>query len=294
MLHRLSSPISLRQLAGRVSNRSVPAYSVAVTFDDGAADNLHQARPLLERYECPATVFVATGYVDSGHEFWWDLLEGIFLRPGLLPETLRVTVNGKSFEETLGAAAQYTETDFERHKGWSVLNREVPGERQRIYLLLHKLLRPLPPAYRSEVISNLQKWAHADRIGQSTNEVLSCEEIRQLADSGLVEIGAHTVTHPVLSSIPEAVQRDEIRNSKLQLEEILGKPVASFAYPYGERADYTDKTVGIVREAGFSLACSNFKGVVQPGVDLFQLPRFVVGDWNGDELERRLKEWFRG
>lgn len=294
VLRRLAAPISLRRLAASANNRSLPPYSVAITFDDGAADNLHQARPLLDRYDCPATVFVATGYIGNGEGFWWDQLEAIFLQPGLLPETLRATVNGKSFEEALGPAAQYTESDFERHKGWSVLNPEVPSERQRIYLSLHSLLRPLQPADRSQVISNLQKWAHADRIEPHTNQVLSAEEIRQLADGGLVEMGAHTITHPVLSSIPEAVQKDEILNSKLQLEEILGQPVASFAYPYGERADYTNQTVKIVKEAGFSLACSNFKGVVQPGVDLFQLPRFVVGDWSGDEFQRRLKEWFRG
>jgi len=294
VLSKLASPTGLRELAAGVSKGAVKPHSVVLTFDDGAADNLHQARPILERYDCPATVFIASGFVDSGQEFWWDQLEGILLQPGSLPESLRLTVNGKPFDQQLGPSAHYSHQEFERCKQWNVLDQDVPGERQRIYLSLFNLLRPLPPERRSQVIDILREWAHTNKIGRHTHKVLSHREVRRLAQGGLVEIGAHTVTHPVLSSISAAQQRAEIQDSKRRLEEIIDQPVLSFAYPYGERSDYTAETVRIVRDEGFSLACSNFKGVVQPGADLFQLPRFVVGDWNGEEFERRLKEWFRG
>ena len=102
------------------------------------------------------------------------------------------------------------------------------------------------------------------------------------------------MTHPALSALPAALQRDEILKSKARLEEFLGSPVDSFAYPYGKRGDYTAETVAIVQEAGFSCACSNFAGVVERLSNPFQLPRMHVQDWDGDEFARRLSRWFDG
>ena len=71
--------------------------------------------------------------------------------------------------------------------------------------------------------------------------MLSPDEVTQLADGGLIEVGAHSKTHPVFSRLTEAEQWSEINASKIYLEEILGKPVAGFSYPYGGRADYTQR-----------------------------------------------------
>ena len=118
---------------------------------------------------------------------------------------------------------------------------------------------------------------------------MSTQELRQLADGGLVEIGAHTGTHPLLSMLPESEQRFEIEVSKRYLEEVTEKPVVSFAYPYGGKNDYTHESVHCVRKAGFSLACSNFPGIIWPATNRFELPRFLIRDWSGDEFERRLE-----
>jgi len=294
VLRQHAPAVTLRHLAESLESRKVPKRRVVVTFDDGTADNLYNARPILAQFDSPATVFIATGNIGSDREFWWDELDRIFLQPGRLPDTLRVNINGNIFERELGPAALYSESEFGREKSWNVLTSEIPGNRQSIYLSLFDLIRPLTTDQRRKIIGELQEWSKTGTSGRRTHEVLSRDEIRELADGGLVEVGAHTVTHPILSSITADVQRDEIRNSKMALEEILEKPVLSFAYPYGQRGDYTGTTVDLVREQGLASACSNFTGVVQPGVDRFQLPRFVVRDWDGDEFERRLKEWFSG
>jgi peptidoglycan/xylan/chitin deacetylase (PgdA/CDA1 family) len=110
----------------------------------------------------------------------------------------------------------------------------------------------------------------------------------------LIEIGAHTVTHPSLSALPIASQREEIWQSKTGLEEILDRPVTSFAYPYGKRSDYSAETVALVREAEFVCACSNFAGLVSQSTDRFQLPRVHVPDCDGEEFVKQLSGWFDG
>ena len=105
----------------------------------------------------------------------------------------------------------------------------------------------------------------------------------------LIELGAHTVNHPYLSSLSTEEQRMEILKSKKTIEEQINKPVASFAYPYGTRQSYTSETVSLLKELKFANACSNFRGRIGSRTDLFQLPRFLVRNWDGDEFLQRLK-----
>jgi peptidoglycan/xylan/chitin deacetylase (PgdA/CDA1 family) len=104
-----------------------------------------------------------------------------------------------------------------------------------------------------------------------------------LASGGLVEIGAHTLTHPTLPPQPLEIQRAEIFQSKAACETLSGRKVISFSYPFG---DSVPATAELVREAGFTSACS--AGRVNRGTERFRLPRLTVQDWDGAELERRM------
>jgi peptidoglycan/xylan/chitin deacetylase (PgdA/CDA1 family) len=115
-----------------------------------------------------------------------------------------------------------------------------------------------------------------------------------MADGELVEIGAHTVTHPVLSSLPEPEQRWEVAQSGAELERVLGRPVRTFAYPYGHRRDYSPTTVDALGEAGYVLACSTTRGLVQRRTRPFELPRYCIGDWDGEQLARAFDDWLAG
>jgi peptidoglycan/xylan/chitin deacetylase (PgdA/CDA1 family) len=101
------------------------------------------------------------------------------------------------------------------------------------------------------------------------------------------------MTHPVLSTLNRNEQQKEIAGSKKRLEEIIGHEITSFAYPYGTRADYDQTSIDVVRETGFQRACSNFGGALHKSTDPFQLPRFLVRDYGGEEFQINLREWLR-
>jgi peptidoglycan/xylan/chitin deacetylase (PgdA/CDA1 family) len=291
VLRKHGYPMRLKALDQMLQRKNLGRCGIVVTFDDGYADNLHHAKPLLERYDIPATVFVATGYIDSKSGFWKDNLEQVFLQPGTLPETLHLNVKGNLYQWELGEAAYYNMEDFKRCSGWNVTRTYDPTVRQRLYRCLCQLLSPLCEVERQTVLKELLAWAGIEFQDGSVHRTLSTDEVIHLAKGGLVEVGSHTVMHPVLSLLPAAAQRDEIRGSKIHLEEILGHPVTSFAYPYGGRSHYSAETVAAVREAEFEVACSNFSGMVRRDADMWQLPRFLVRNWSGEEFSSHLREW---
>jgi peptidoglycan/xylan/chitin deacetylase (PgdA/CDA1 family) len=293
ILRRYSNPITLQRLSQvLLLGGNLPDRSVIVTFDDGYADNLHEAKPALECHNIPATVFLTTGYIGSNHEFWWDELERVLLQPGMVPKALRLDINGSMYRWDLGEAAHYDEDDARRYREWRAWEKP-PSSRHALYRSLWELLYPLTESERRRVLDKLVGWAGDEPTGRPTHRVLSREEVIALSQGELIELGAHTTTHPALSALPIASQRDEIERSKIQLENILNKEVASFAYPYGKANHYTIETVSVVREVGFLCACSNFAHTVRLSTDPFQLPRVAVPNWAGRKFALWLWRWFR-
>jgi peptidoglycan/xylan/chitin deacetylase (PgdA/CDA1 family) len=288
VLREHARPIRLQQLSRSLLDGNLPDRSVVVTFDDGYADNLHNAKPLLERYSVPATVFLTTGFVEYGREFWWDELERLLLHPGTLPEKLSLSANGGTYRWKLVEGIPYSEDASQRHRRWKI-EKEARGSRRSLYDSLAKLLRPMTDDERQRVLDELRAWAGAEPAVRPSHRPLTLEEVVSLAQGDLIEVGAHTVTHPALRKLPLPSQRDEISGSKARLEEILNRPVASFSYPFG---NLSEQTVGIVREAGFSCACSTRADVVRLSTDRFQLPRVEVQDCNGEEFAGRVSRWF--
>jgi peptidoglycan/xylan/chitin deacetylase (PgdA/CDA1 family) len=260
-----------------LNENNLPDRSVVVTFDDGYVDNLHNAKPVLERYNVPATFFLASGLIGQEQEFWWDELDRLLLQPGVLPASLTLSVDGGTYRWDLGEEIHYS--------------GEAPISRHSLYYSLWELLRPMTEGQREGVLRELQKWADAEPAGRSSHLPVSLEEAVALAQGGLVEVGAHTVNHPALKMLPPALQRDEIVGSKAQLEELLDRPVTSFSYPYGS---LSAKIVGIVREAGFACACTTRSRLVKRPVDPFKLPRKHMQNWDGDEFAKQLSRWFDG
>lgn len=269
-------PMSLGKLTERKLLNVWEPPGVAVTFDDGYADNFTNAKPILLQHEIPATVFVATGFVGTTQTPYWDELANILLQTSTLPPRLTLLVNGQ---------IKSWEFDGERpiDVTWNVLQKNI-YVRQSAYQTLCDYLRSLPPHTREDVMKKVRKWSGFDDTVSADNRFMSVEQLQRITDEGVVAIGAHTITHPNLACLSVREQRREIVAGKRQLEEMTGHKVSSFAYPYGGRDSYTRETSQIIQEEGFDCACSNYGGTVWLGSNRYQLPRMLVRNWSAEEF----------
>jgi len=288
ILRKYTQPMDLETLIKKLIEGRLPRRAVVLTFDDGYADNLYNARPLLERFDIPATVFVATGQIGRQEEYWWDELDRLLLQPGTIPEVLSLTHYGSTDQVQIGETQVYPEQEYRRYLDWHIEQPVDPTRRHALYRSLYHHLHAMPEKERQASLAELRSWAGVTSGGRPSHRTLSAEEIVDLADGGLIAIGAHTISHPALAGLPSAVQCAEIQGSKTRLGEILGQPVTSFAYPHGS---YSEETLAIVRELGFSCACSSDADAVWTGADYFRLPRVVPRNWDGEEFSRWIRGW---
>lgn len=271
-LSKYAHPIQLSELVRCLKEGSLPPKSVAVTFDDGYADNLYEAKPVLEKYAIPATVFVCTGY--AGKEFWWDELERLVTSSQAEFGALRLEAGEKSFV--------WDQPEVSPEAGL--------GVRSKFRHALYNFLLALDVKEQSQAMNTLRKWANVSS-NEITARAMTHDELVQLVDGGLIEIGAHTRHHPMLPRLALERQREEIVSSKQDVENLLGKRVDGFAYPNGRA---TDDAKRIVREAGFAFACTSLHDVVRLAHDPHELTRFWQKDVDGENFLRGLRLWMKG
>lgn len=267
-LSTFTTPVRLAELVAGASRERLPDRAVAVTFDDGYADNLAVALPILERYQIPATVFVVADQL--GKQFWWDVVSWAILTPARLPSgALTLAIDGHIQE-------------------WQPV--DSPNGRRQLLGELHRMLRPISTQIRDTIVTDLLSWVGNGPVNGVARS-LTRQEVVNLGDSQMISIGAHTMTHPPLAQLTTFQQKKEIEQSKTKLESLLNKPVTQFSYPYGMPADYSMETTHLVQQAGFHCACTNIIDVVRAQSNPFQLPRFWVSDWEADQFMRRIEFW---
>ncbi len=257
---------TLEALLASRNGRTEPEKHIIVTFDDGYADNLELAQPIAAELGLPFTVFVAAGPVLSGELFWWDQLTASVLAVGAAASPFTVDVSGRTYSFV---------ADSDEARRRSLTN-------------LHRLLRRLTERNRREVleqIANQRGSAPKPAVGRP----LTPEELHFLASLPGVTIGAHTVNHPVLTSLPSAEQFREVEDGRRLLEARLGRAVNLFSYPYGRGSDVRAQTRQVVAKAGYRAACTTVQGAVSPRTSRYALSRLTVYDWHADDLLVRVK-----
>ena len=232
-----------------LSRGALPAAAACITFDDGYADNLEVAAPILHRHGLSATFFIATGYTGGGR-MWNDTVV----------EALRAAPAGRLDWSDLGVTAQ----DIS----------DGPSRARAIHAVLNAF-KYLSPEQRAERVDEV---ARRGGLPARSDLMMDVAQLRALVDLGM-DIGGHTVSHPILSRLDDAAARDEIGAGREQLTSWLGNAPTVFAYPNGVPGrDFGLRDLALVRSAGFSAAVTTARGHGDRSTDPFLVPRFTPWD----------------
>jgi peptidoglycan/xylan/chitin deacetylase (PgdA/CDA1 family) len=228
---------------------NLPARAACITFDDGYADNAEIALPILQRHQTPATFFIATGFLNGGRMWNDTVIELVRGAPGQPIDARSIGL------------------------GWHPLGSIV--ERQAAISALIAQLKYLPLEERLMQVNRLRDLVNIKLPGDL---MMTSAQVSQLHSAGM-GIGGHTVSHPILAKLPDALAHAEIAEGKLILEDIIKDQVKLFAYPNGKPGeDYRAEHVAMVKGLKFEGAVSTAWGAMKKNQDLFQLPRFTPWD----------------
>lgn len=253
--------ISLSDAVNGIRGGNLPPRAGCITFDDGYADNVEVALPILNKLGIPATFFVATGFLDGGRMWNDSVIE---------------MVRGVS-----GPLLDLREIDLGNFDVGTIQQRQ-----HAISTLLGRL-KYLPLDERA---MHIERMGDHLQLDLPTGLMMSSAQVVQLHNAGM-EIGGHTVSHPILSRLTPSEALREIANGKESLEEIIRAPIRFFAYPNGKPGqDYLLEHVRIVKELGFEGAVSTAWGATPTNADLYQLPRFTPWDRAAHKVVFRIAE----
>jgi peptidoglycan/xylan/chitin deacetylase (PgdA/CDA1 family) len=259
------TPLPMDELIHQLAANTLPANAVAVTFDDGYRDNLINAKPILVAYGIPATVFVATGYVDRESPFWWDELAAMILEADR-PARHVVDCSGETI------ALEWGPPDHQDLAASWRVGDGAQTDRQRCYIALWTKLKRATVEEREGAMVSLRARFEA-RVDPLSMPV-SRRDVQALVSDELLEIGAHSVNHSMLTSCTAAEGLREIEQSARACRSLSGHAARGFAYPYGDlNADARNS----VRLAGFAWACST-EGTFLDGesTDPYAVPRIAA------------------
>lgn len=257
-IRRYFNVLSLGEAVAALATRTLPERALCVTFDDGYADNFHVALPVLEKLGIPAAVFVATDFLDGGIMFNDVVIE--IVRRSVGPVLDLSTFGLDLFDVS-----------------------DTPRRRLAINTLIGKI-KYLPSKERAKIAHDIQAYVG---INLQHDFMMTRSQVREMLKRGIT-IGAHTMSHPILSNTDEVSAERELHGSKTELENIIGRSVDFFAYPNGKPGqDYLASHAKVVRDCGFTAAFTTAPGSVTGFDDPMQIPRYTP--WERDNLRYGLR-----
>lgn len=242
--------MTLGQALRHLRAGTLPVRALTITFDDGYADNAEVAVPILREHGLEATFFIATGFLDGGRMFNDTVIECI-------------------------RSAGREDIDLTEF-GLGQRDMRTAANRRGIIDELLPKFKHLQLDARESALKSLLGLARHPSLASGL--MMRSAQVQQIHRAGM-EIGGHTANHPILRILSDTDAEREVLQGRHYLEQLVEAPVACFAYPNGRPSlDYAARDVALIRRLGFSGAVSTAPGVVKPGADHFQLPRFTPWD----------------
>jgi len=246
-----------------IDKKPFPKNSLVITFDDGYADNLKNAIPILEELKLQAIFYIATKNLNTNLLFWWDELDLLFRWEDKMDKAV--------------LSALFKTTDTKNIK-----------ELYDHYLSMLKRSHDI--RQRDAHLNSVRKLRTISETEKEQYVCMSFNELKQLASSKAAVIGAHTLEHLSLWCLNEEEQRKEIGVSVAKLKELLKIPIDYFAYPYGEKRDYNEKTMEICEKLNLKHAAANFGGYMNSESDRYAFARHVVRNDSPEIVEKKIKD----
>lgn len=262
LIAKYFTPLSIDDALHRLAEGTLPKRAICVTFDDGYADNLTLALPVLKNWSIPATVYVSTGFLDGGRMWNDTIIEFV-----------------RNFPETKLRLDKISEQPFAM---------KTKFDRLKVAHELIAFAKYMDQSSREDFSEMLAGLSHQAGKPLPIDLMLRSPDLVSLSRQG-VTIGAHTITHPILSEIGDEQARHEISEGRAQLEGLIQSPVEHFAYPNGIRGkDFDVRHERIVRSSGFRSAVTTHWGASNQKTRLTQIPRFTPWDKDPSKFALRL------
>jgi peptidoglycan/xylan/chitin deacetylase (PgdA/CDA1 family) len=220
--------ISCEHLRAWIDNEiELPPRPALITFDDGYYDNYAYAYPILKARNLRAVIFLTTGLIEQARPFYWDHI-------------------AYCFQHTKRTSAILP------HLGTVSWNTEI--EKKKVIQNWVDRLKQLPDQEKQQAVDNLPELLDASISDRNFSGLyLTWDQIREMSQNG-IEMGSHTVNHPILTRIPLSEVETELIQSRQKIETEIKKPVIAFAYPNGGQSDFSPDVISAVRRTGYQLA----------------------------------------
>lgn len=248
LLSKYFNVLPLEETLQRMQDDTLPSRAVCITFDDGYADNYTNALPILKKFDLTATFFIASGFLNGGR-MWNDTVI----------ESVRNMKSAFLDLTKFGLGSFNVENDLQKYESADQIIQ---------------LIKYLPFAMRLQVSEYIASQSQDLPIDM----MMTDGQVKSLFENGM-DIGGHTVSHPILAKLDESDIRKEIKDNKLILERLIGKELKLFAYPNGKLGhDYLIEQIELIKQEGYLFAVSTNWGCANYNSDYWQLPRFTPWD----------------